>query len=663
VTVRYDITGLKEAERALKDSEERFRALIQNASDIIVVLDADYTILYESPAVERVLGFRPEERIGSNALEIVHPEDVGWLRDKLASVLKHPQERASMWYRIRDKEGSWRHFEAIATNLLHDPAVGGIVLNLRDITQRRQAEQALRASEMKYRTLVEQMPAITYIEAVDRGERQTDLLYVSPQIAAVFGYSSEEWLADPQLFEKLLHPDDRERVLAEDARTDETGEPFSVEYRQLTRDGRVIWVLDEAVLVKDENDQPLFWQGVMRDVTDQKRTEEGLRSTLDSLLALHEAAQVLGSTLEREEIGSWLLEILQRSTGAEAAVIDLNVEQGPRPWHTAGPEDLWRIARSTPEAQAARRKVLEAGERQTFRMERPGGTEGDHLVGLYLPLRVRDRLIGILETYGRDVLAEEKTVETIASLAVQAASALENAWLYEELGERERRLRNLVRQVLATQEEERRRVAYEVHDGLAQTAAAAHQLLQAFARHHSTDSDAGRKNLDRALELVQQTVGEAREVIADLRPTALDDFGLAMAIRQQIERHAGEDHRIEYEETLGDERLPTAVETALYRVAQEALMNVHKHASTARVEVTLQRLHESVRLRVRDWGRGFRPDEVTTGEGPGRRVGLSSMRERVGLLGGRFEIHSEPEAGTEVVAEIPLSEEHSENGG
>jgi signal transduction histidine kinase len=152
---------------------------------------------------------------------------------------------------------------------------------------------------------------------------------------------------------------------------------------------------------------------------------------------------------------------------------------------------------------------------------------------------------------------------------------------------------------------------------------------------------------------VQQTVGEARYVIADLRPTALDDFGLAAAVRLQVEKISAQGSKVDYEEALGDERLPPEVETALFRVAQEALTNVHKHAPSARVRITLQRLNDSVRLQVRDWGPGFNPERITDGGGPGERLGLSSMRERVALLGGHLEVHSRPGEGTEVVAEIP----------
>jgi signal transduction histidine kinase len=245
-------------------------------------------------------------------------------------------------------------------------------------------------------------------------------------------------------------------------------------------------------------------------------------------------------------------------------------------------------------------------------------------------------------------------METFASLATQAASALENARLYEELLERERRLQDLVGRLLTTQEEERRRVAYDVHDGLAQTAAAAYQHLQIFARGYPPDSARAREQLEEALELLRRTVGEARHVISDLRPTALDDFGLAAGVRLQVEKLRAEGWEVAYEEALGDERLPTEVETTLFRVAQEALTNVRKHARATRANVTLQRLGKTVRLLIRDEGSGFRPGEVMNGGGPGERVGLSGMRERISLLGGRFEIQSEPGTGTSVLAEVQL---------
>ena len=233
-------------------------------------------------------------------------------------------------------------------------------------------------------------------------------------------------------------------------------------------------------------------------------------------------------------------------------------------------------------------------------------------------------------------------------------SKLEALSHQEKLAESERELHDLVGRLIVAQEEERRRVAYEVHDGFTQMAAAAYRRLALFAEHRPPEDAQDREELEDAVALVQRTVGEARRIIANLRPTALDDFGLATAIRMQAEELRAEGYKTTYEETLGEARLPALLETALFRVAQEALANVRKHAETERVRVALGHRDGSVRLEVSDWGRGFTPAEFKQGAGPGERVGLSSMRERIALLGGSLEVRSEPGNGTSVVAEVPL---------
>jgi signal transduction histidine kinase len=303
--------------------------------------------------------------------------------------------------------------------------------------------------------------------------------------------------------------------------------------------------------------------------------------------------------------------------------------------------------------------ALEEGEYRLFRLQ-PPDLGGEDLAGLCLPIRAHNRTNGVLEVYGPGSLAASEVVSIIASLATQAASALENARLYRQLVERERQLQELVETLLAAQEKERRRVAYEVHDGLAQMVASAHQHLQAFAHFRTPQSAEERENLDQLLDLMRQTVGEARRIIANLRPTALDDFGLEAAIRLQVEEMRREGWQVDYEAHFGNERLPDSVETTLFRVAQEALSNVRKHAQVTEVRIELRRGERSVSLLVRDQGRGFRLAEASARRvGPGERVGLSSMRERVALLNGNLEIQSQPGAGTAVFAEIPLTAWHN----
>ncbi len=244
-------------------------------------------------------------------------------------------------------------------------------------------------------------------------------------------------------------------------------------------------------------------------------------------------------------------------------------------------------------------------------------------------------------------LAASQQREQEARLAAEAAT--------NQIAIREGRLQDLVRRLQVAQEEERRRVAYEIHDGLAQVAASAHQHLQTFADYHAPESKTGREALGRTVELVQRTVREARRLIAGLRPTVLDDFGLATAIRLEIEALRGEGWQVSYEEDLGDQRLASQIETALFRVAQEALTNVRKHAGRARVAVSLEQHEGVVRLEVRDWGRGFGVLGPHDRPRPGERVGLLSMHERVALLGGHCTVNSQPGEGTQVIAEVPLT--------
>ena len=228
----------------------------------------------------------------------------------------------------------------------------------------------------------------------------------------------------------------------------------------------------------------------------------------------------------------------------------------------------------------------------------------------------------------------------------QQGQALYGLLMLENIGER-KRARLL--------EEERHHVAYELHDGLAQVTASVHQHLQAFAGHYRPRAPQARQELERALELAQHSVREARRLIAGLRPTALDDFGLATALRLQVEALRNDGWTVTYEETLGSERLPAMIETTLYRVAQEALTNMRKHAHTEEARITLHRKVARLRMEIQDWGCGFDVEAALSGEHlPGEHVGLREMRERVELIGGQLEIRSQPCAGTLIAADVPL---------
>src|SRR5205823_300751 len=137
-----------------------------------------------------------------------------------------------------------------------------------DISPRKQAEARVQETEARYRSLIETLPAITYVEAADEtspiGYRG---VYVNPQIEPILGYTAEQWMQDPALWRRIVHPDDLDRVIAEDARTTETGQPFNMQYRSFAADGRLVWLSNHEVIVPTEPGQPKVWQGVMFDIT------------------------------------------------------------------------------------------------------------------------------------------------------------------------------------------------------------------------------------------------------------------------------------------------------------------------------------------------------------------------------------------------------------
>ena len=309
----------------------------------------------------------------------------------------------------------------------------------KELAERERAQAALRKAEARYRALVEQMPAVTYIEALDADERATELIYVSPQIERLFGSSAEEWLSDPEIFIRLLHPDDRDRVLAEDEHTEQTGEPFKVEYRQFTRDGRTIWVRDEATLVRDHDGEPLYWQGIIFDITEQKRVEEALRTQNEYLATLHETTLGLLERLDPTHLLRGILERAASLLGTPHGYIYLADPDTGELEMRAGAGLFWSYTgfRIKPD-EGLGGKVFESGE--PFVVENYGSWERslDPFAGAIhavagVPLRSGGKVTGVLaiayaapgSTFG------EQEMGMLTRFADLASVALDNAYLYD----------------------------------------------------------------------------------------------------------------------------------------------------------------------------------------------------------------------------------------
>jgi signal transduction histidine kinase len=249
--------------------------------------------------------------------------------------------------------------------------------------------------------------------------------------------------------------------------------------------------------------------------------------------------------------------------------------------------------------------------------------------------------------------AEE--IALLRELAGQIGLATAVDRLRESLSAEARRIVNISQRVQDVEEIERRRMALSIHDGLAQVAASVCQQLEIVTHRFAPSSDEESAELARALSLAQRTVAEARMLIAGLRPVTLDQQGLTAAIFEEIHRMRADGWSIRYVDSVSDRRYDGDIELTLYRVVQEALANIRKHAGTVPVEVVLEQRESAVHVEVRDEGPGFDPRRVarTSSE----HIGLQGMSERVGHLGGTIVISSTPGHGTQVSANVPLDKE------
>ena len=261
--------------------EDRFRSVVEHLTAIVYIEDMPTTnevgrMLYVSPQVEDLLGFTQEEWIDDPVAwsRQFHAED----RDRVRTIYEEVERTGGPFlaeYRMFARDGSIRWFrdEAIVVR----DAAGiprywqGVMF---DVTDQHRTREQLADTQDQYETLVEQIPAIVYREAV-RGDA-LEVVYINSRVESLLGITPAEWVADSGVWMQTIHPDDRAAVEEENRRTEVTGEPFVIEYRMISRDGRVLWFRDQATLVRDELGEPAFWHGVMMDVTQRREAEAGL---------------------------------------------------------------------------------------------------------------------------------------------------------------------------------------------------------------------------------------------------------------------------------------------------------------------------------------------------------------------------------------------------
>jgi PAS domain S-box-containing protein len=345
-----DVTTEGELVAQVGRHQERFQSLIEEATDLIAIVSADGELIYESPSVERVIGYPPDAPDRGDPFGRIHPDDVSRCRLAFQRMLV---DRAPVHveFRVRHAAGHWVELDAIARNMLDDPAVRGIVINSRDISESQRAERELRVAERSYRTLVEQLPVVTYVAQLEYPHRIT---YISPQAEELLGYPVSKWLETSEIWSRVVHPDDQARNASQAAALVAGEEDrLRLEYRLITRDGDTVWVIDDIVQLRDEDGTPIAYQGLLVDVSDRVRLEEQLRQS-QRLEALGRLAGGIA-----HDFNNLLLAI----SGYSDFALEHALENAP----LRG--DLKQIKQATDRAKSLTQQLLAFGRQQVLQTE------------------------------------------------------------------------------------------------------------------------------------------------------------------------------------------------------------------------------------------------------------------------------------------------------
>ncbi len=308
-------------------------------------------------------------------------------------------------------------------------------------------EQAAKLeAEIKYQSLIEQTPAVVFL---DKADEENTTLYISPRVYELIGYTPEEWQADPLLWENSIHPDDKARIFESDRRSTGAGERFQEEYRILRRDGRVIWIKEDTNLIHDKNGKPVYWQGILFDITKEKENETALQRQLTELSVL-QAATVAGTeSFSEDEVIERVTKILGRIYPEICGILILS-EDGttltPHPSYIGADLSNWR--QGYPITEGISGRVASSGQivRLSDVTEDPAFIEiaPEIKSELCVPIRVNKRVIGVINVESRtnNTFSEddEKLVATIAS---GLGTALERLRLFQEEQQRSRELETL----------------------------------------------------------------------------------------------------------------------------------------------------------------------------------------------------------------------------
>jgi PAS domain S-box-containing protein len=754
--LRKEIAERKQAEGLLHAKEQEFRAIVENAPDHIARYDRSFRRTYVNPAFAKALDMPAEALIGKPIFSSLRDAGADVKEDELAQVRQRCEDvfdtGKSCEFEVTVPMPTGRRYYSV--RFFPELDLNGSVINVlgiaRDMTERKQAEEALKESRRR----LEEAQRIAHVGHWER-EIKTGLITWSDEIYRILGLSPQENDSPPTEWRHMIHPEDRERVSLVIEEAQRGVRRYDVEYRIVRPDGEVRFLHSQGDIIRDEQGQPVRAFGIAQDITERKRAEEKFKQSEHQLAEAQHIARVgswnwdlqtnalnwsdelyrifgvdpqafnpafkdvvtefiraedralvrgiIESSLKTQEPFNFYYRIL-RPDGEERVIHargDVVSDEHGKPIRIFGTaQDVTerrRVEEALREAEQKYRDIFENAGEGIFQSTPDGRyiasnpalarmygfaspeelihSRQDISLQLYVdPTRREDfkRLLeeqGAVRGFEHEVFRKDgsKLWISVNARAVQdeqgaiqyyegtAQDITERKAAEEKLKASSEQLRALSARIHSAKEEEGTRIAREIHDELGTALTSLRWDLESVDKVISESGDLSelhllRERIEAMLRLTETTISSVRRISSELRPSVLDDLGLVEAIEWQAEQFQARtgiicrcDYSLENLD-LGRER-----STAVFRILQEALTNILRHAQATSVDITMEVEADEFVLTVMDNGRG-----ITENEKSGlQSLGLLGMRERAHLIGGKMDITGVEGKGTVVTVRVP----------
>jgi len=645
--IARDITERKRAVEALRVSEAHLQAILDHCPPMIFQKDLDGRYLQVNRQFERTFNLSSRTAIGKTDLDLFGSETGELFRTTDRMVLNTGRSIEFEDSRIQ-ADGLHTYivhkFPLVDSNgLLY--AVGGIST---DITERKLAEDEVRRQKEILQRIFDHIPVM--IRFLDENGK---IRLVNREWERTLGWTLQEIDARQLNVFKELYPDEKYRLMVMRAIEASTGEFANFQTR--TKDGRLIDTSFANIRLGDGTRI-----GIGRDITEPKKAADLLKRQTAQLAALHE----IELEISAESDLSRVLEVITRRAAdlLDASHCSTLIREGDEDSMTiVASLDSSFVGLQVPAGDGMAGRVLSTGE--IMIVEDYSGWGGrvrrfdQEAFGpaICTPLKWQKKVIGALSLVrfpGWPGFTREDA-SLLEQLAAEGTIAIHHAKLFNEVQEGQKRMKVLSHRLIDAQEAERKRLARELHDQIGQALTAVQINLQALQTSRNGTSAVG---LEDCLAVIDSALRQVHDLSLDLRPSLLDDLGLVAALRWYVDRVANRAGIVRcFEADVLEERLSPEVETTCFRIAQEAMTNVLRHARAGTVAVQIRQVDSQLRLMVRDDGIGFDVGAAMNLRGLNESLGLQGMLERAAALGGVVDIRSQRGAGTEIQVSFPLT--------